>query len=601
MNKKLTVLLLCVAITLGLAGATAFATDGPAPSIDFEDGLYGFVGLDMSPGNADESVLSIADYNGSKALKVEVQKKAPYVIFEISALLGDDVAKLSSVTMDVGIDNGADGKFYACSGRIYKYFGEDLEKTYDEWSVYLASKNPNKGTMTMDEDEAFIAGAGNYIVFSKEVDNYSTKTGGTPVSLYIDNVCFYDADGNVLPADTAAMFVPRATETDWSNLTIVDNEIDLGMAGAGGAWSQGANGNTLQNGGTLDPAIITEDSIITIYYSGAGNMWLVGVSGGNPNGDWIRIAQETAAINDSHTMAQVTGAQVIEALGAEFGGTLAILQCESDQDWEVTKVTVGTKADMLYGLKDAVDLGVSASGGAWSQGSDINTLLNGGTFDAATILPGTVFNISFAGEGDMWMVGVSGGNPNGDWIRIAQSAALQYGGNAQITYDQIVAALGEDFASTLSRLQCESDQDWEVYAVTFGVATPPYVEAKNQEDLGGAGAAGAWSQGADVHTLLDGGTFDANLIVPGTVITVSYAGAGDMWLVGVSGGNPNGDWIRIAQGAAVKNAKGDKVQITYDQIVAALGADFASTLARIQCESDQEWEVYSVSLGTAAE
>ena len=120
MNKKLTVLLLCVAITLGLAGAAAFAADGPAPSIDFEDGLYGFVGLDMSAGNADESGLSIADYNGSKALKVEVHQKVPYVIFEISALLGDDVAKLSSVTMDVGIDNGADGKFYACSGRIYK-------------------------------------------------------------------------------------------------------------------------------------------------------------------------------------------------------------------------------------------------------------------------------------------------------------------------------------------------------------------------------------------------------------------------------------------------------------------------------------------------
>jgi hypothetical protein len=47
--------------------------------------------------------------------------------------------------------------------------------------------------------------------------------------------------------------------------------------------------------------------------------------------------------------------------------------------------------------------------------------------------------------------------------------------------------------------------------------------------------------------------------------------------------------------------KGDKAQITYDQIVAALGADFAATLARLQCESDQDWEVYSVTLGTAAE
>jgi len=579
----------------------ASATEAAAPSIDFEDGLYGFAGMDMSAGNADASVLSVVDYNGSKALKVEVQGKVPYVIFEISALLGEDVAKVAAVSMDIGIDNGADGKFYACSGRIYKYFGTDLEKTYDEWAVYLASKNPNTAKMEMDEDEAFLADAGNYIVVSKETDNYATKTGDTPVSMYIDNVYFYDAEGNVLPVDTAALFVPRDTETDWSNLTIVDHEVDLGMAGAGGAWSQGADGNTLANGGTLDPAVITEDSIITIYYSGEGNMWLVGVSGGNPNGDWIRIAQETAAINDSHTMAQVTGAQIIEALGADFGTTLAKLQCESDQDWEVTKVTIGTKADALYGLKDAVDCGVAASGGAWSQGADIYTTNEGGTFDAAAIVPGTVFNINFNGEGSMWLVGVSSGNPNGDWIRIAQGEALQYDGNAQVTYDQIVAALGEDFASTLARIQCESDMDWEVYSVTFGTAVEPYAEAVDQIDLGAAGAAGAWTQGADIYTPLENGTFDAASIVPGTVITVNYAGEGDMWLVGVSSGNPNGDWIRIAQGAAKKNAKGDKVQITYDQIVEALGADFASTLARIQCESDQDWEVYSVTLGTAAE
>ena len=36
----------------------------------------------------------------------------------------------------------------------------------------------------------------------------------------------------------------------------------------------------------------------------------------------------------------------------------------------VTRVTIGAKADALYGLKDAVDLGVSGAGGAWSQGAD---------------------------------------------------------------------------------------------------------------------------------------------------------------------------------------------------------------------------------------
>ena len=602
MNKKFLAWLLTAALVLTGAGG-ALCESAEKTAIDFEDGVFGFIGLDMSAGNADASSLSVVDYNGSKALMVDIQKKVPYLAFELDGLLHEGIEKVRSITMDVGLGL-CGGTFYACSGRVYAYSGAELTKSYDEWSVYMAGKNPKTITATLAEGETFTAGAGNYIVLSKEVDNFVTRTGGKPVTMYVDNIRFLDADGKALPVDPSAVYVARSSGPDWSNLTVVDHESELGGAGSGGAWSQGADILTVAGGGAFDPATLRAGDIITIYFEGAGRMWLVGVSSGNKNGDWIRVADGgNAPVNGSNNMAQVTYEQLVAALGADFASTLQKLQCESDQAWAVTKVTVGRKADALYGLAGAVDLNASGSAGAWAQGADIVTVAGGGTFDPSAIVPGTVFNISFSGAGNMWLVFVSSGNKNGDWVRVADGGnSLQYNGNAQVTYDQIVAALGADFASTLQKIQCESDQDWEVYGVTFGKAVAPYAEAKDQVELGGAGKGEAWSQAADIYTVAGGGTFDPALIVKGSVLTVNYAGEGNMWLVFVSSGNKNGDWVRVADGGmASKNAAGDKVQITYDQIVAALGADFAATLQRIQCESDQAWESYSVTLGVAAE
>lgn len=593
--------LLVVALVLSMAGVSL--AEDSAASIDFEDGVFGFVGMAMDAGNADESVLSVVDYNGSKALKVDIQTKVPYVAFELSGLLGENVANVRKITMDIGIDLGGD-KFYACSGCVYAYIGEELEKTSDDWSVYMERSNPKTVIAEIADDELFIADAGNYIVVSKEVDNYATKTGEAPVDMYIDNICFYDADGKLMSVDKSAQFVARSSGPDWSGIQAMDGEVEIGVAGSAGAWGQGADINTVAAGGTFDPATLKAGDIVTIYFESEGNMWLVGVSDGNPNGDWIRIADGgNAPINGSHNMAQVTYEQIVAALGEDFATTLQRLQCESDTDWAVTKITVGTAADVLYGMAGVSELGGAGSGGAWAQGADVNTVAAGGTFDPATIVPGTLFNVNYAGDGEAWLVFVSDGNSNGDWVRVGDGGtSLKYNGNAQVTYDMIVAMLGEDFASTLQRIQVESDMDWESYSITFGTAVAPYVEAVDQVELGGAGTAGAWGQGADISTVAAGGTFDPATIVPGTVLTVNYASEGNMWVVFCSSGNPNGDWLRIADnGFASKNAAGDKVQITYDQIVAVAGEDFASTLQRIQCESDVDWESYSVTLGTAVQ
>ena len=151
-------------------------------SIDFEDGLFGFVGLSMAKGNADASELSLVDYNGSKALKVDVQSKVPYVALSLDGLLGADIEKVRTIEMDLGVDLSG-GKFYACSGRIYAYSGTKLTESYDDWAVYMEKSNPKTAISTLGSDEElFVANAGNYIVISKETDN-AQSAGNDPVSL----------------------------------------------------------------------------------------------------------------------------------------------------------------------------------------------------------------------------------------------------------------------------------------------------------------------------------------------------------------------------------------------------------------------------------
>ncbi|NTV77796.1 MAG: hypothetical protein HGA25_01290, partial [Clostridiales bacterium] len=66
--------------------------------------------------------------------------------------------------------------------------------------------------------------------------------------------------------------------------------------------------------------------------------------------------------------------------------------------------------------------GFAVSGDGWAQ-NGVNTTLNGGTFDATTLTPGSILTIYYNSESeidkDMWLVGVSTeDNPNGTWLRI---------------------------------------------------------------------------------------------------------------------------------------------------------------------------------------
>ncbi|TAH69566.1 MAG: hypothetical protein EWM47_06625 [Anaerolineaceae bacterium] len=574
-------------------------------SIDFEDGLYGFVALYTAPANADPSEFSIADFNGSKALRVtNMAGKVPYLAIDISSLAGDKIADVKSITMDIGTEH-PDGTFYATSGKIIAYSGEKRTESNDPWSVYLATKNPNAARAILDEGEEFIAGYQNMIILTLDTDNGATEGAGN-ASFYIDNIRLLDGSDNVIKADSTVAFAepPGFSDVDRVNLIAVKNEVEVWSGDSGAAWGQGTGVNTLAQGGTLDPALITEDSVITIYFQSEGDMWLVLQSweDGAPFG-WQRVADQGASIkNPSNTIAQITYNQLVKYCNTDdFVTYLSMLQCESDMEWSVSSVTIGQRSGIVE-LKNEVDIWTDDSGDAWAQGTGIQTLSDGGPFDPALIQPGCIINIEYKSDGNMWLVAVSGveGSPF-SWQRIAdQGNSLTDGSTCQITYDQLVQYLGtDDFVTYLSKLQCESDMPWEVYRVSIGYPAGLVPVANEVEIPEFAGDKGdAWSQGTGVQSLSDGGTFDPALIQPGCIYTIDYASDGMMWVVMQSfkDGAPY-SWQRVAdQGVAADNGK--RAQITYDQLVEYCKTDdFVTTLSQLQCESDMPWEVYKFTIG----
>lgn len=574
-------------------------------SVDFEDGLYGFVAIYTAPANADASELSIADFNGSKALKVtNVNGKVPYLAIDISSLVGDKIADVRTITMDIGLEH-PDGNFYACSGKIYAYSGEKRTESSDPWAVYIETKNPNTAKAVLDAGEEFVADCQNMIIVALDTDNGATKGVGS-ANFYVDNIRIMDANGNVIKADSSVAFVewPGFSEVDRRNLIPVKNEIEIWSNDGGSAWAQGAGCLTLAQGGTFDPALINENSVITIYYQSEGDMWLVAQSwvDGAPFG-WQRIADQGASIkNPSGTIAQITYDQLVQYCNTnDFVTYLSMLQCESDQDWSISSVTIGERSGIVE-LKNEVEIWTNDSGDAWTQGTGVLTLSEGGTFDPALIQPGCIINIEYKSEGNMWLVAQSwkDGAPFG-WQRVADQGASKTDGSVcQITYDQLVQYCGtDDFVTYLSMLQCESDQPWEVYRVTIGYPAGLVSVNKEVEIPEFAGDNGdAWAQGTGVMTLSEGGPFDPALIQPGCVITIDYKSDGLMWLVAQSwkDGAPFG-WQRVAdQGVAATN--GSRAQITYDQLVQYCNTeDFVTYLSMLQCESDQPWEVYRVAIG----
>ena len=451
--RKVLSWLLIVTMTVGLC-AFASAETAAVDKIDFADEAFGFLGIATAKGNADAAAeLSVVDYQGAKALKIDSKSKAPYVAFNIEGLLGDQLSKVRAISATYGIDEaGPDGKFYATSGVVYTYTGEENVETKHDWSVYLAKKNPRTIVTKLDESEVFVPGMNNSLVISKETDNCLTATG-TGLAVYLTDIQFLDAEGNALPLDLTAVYESADTGRDTSNLFALSNPVTFaGFETTGGGWGQ--------NGFDWDPAVLealVPGTVMEIEYeSEDGSMWVVFPDAA---AGWSRIAQDTAAIQGGK--AYITYDQIAAVVGEDKTAWGGRLQCEAKTNWTVYSVKVGQLVEIPAFNKVVEFPGFETTGGGWGQ--------NGFDWDPAVLealVPGSALIVTFESEDNsMWVVFPDAA---AGWSRIAQDAAVINGGKAYITYDQIAAVVGEDKTAWGGRLQCEAKTNWTVYGVAVG-------------------------------------------------------------------------------------------------------------------------------------
>ncbi len=256
----------------------------------------------------------------------------------------------------------------------------------------------------------------------------------------------------------------------------------------------------------------------------------------------------------------------------------------------------GRDSSNLYAVKGAVNFeGFATSAGAWTQdGFDMPQEI----IDA--LVPGSVVEIEYKSEtGNMWIV-----MPDSEkgWMRVGQAgtddpAYINNSGNiAQITYEQLAALCGDDVSTWGARMQCEADGEWEVFSVKVGQQAKNMAVVNGVDFAGFATKADAWAQdGFDMPQEI----IDA--LVPGSVVEITYSSeSGNMWIV-----MPDSEkgWMRVGQVGTDDPAicDGQKCYVTYEQLAALCGEDVSTWGARMQCEADSAWEVYSVKVGMAAE
>jgi mannose-6-phosphate isomerase-like protein (cupin superfamily) len=306
----------------------------------------------------------------------------------------------------------------------------------------------------------------NIIVINLKTDTGQGKGHGN-ATLYIDDIRFLDASGNLITADTTVAFNPPAgyadTGVDMTHMVYLKDVVDLeGFAVSADGWSQAGVDITedIQN-------LLVPGSYVEIEYSSeSGEIWLVVTGAAN---GWVRINNDGKSVkNTSKSMAQISYEDIMAACGgADSSALTGQIQCESDTPWEVFGVRIG-KDSGLTDLKKATILdGFAVSADAWSQaGVDI-------TADIQELLvPGSVVEIEYTSEsGEMWVVITGAAN---GWVRVNDAGSGMSRNNGricQVPYEDIMAACGGADSSALTgQIQCESDTAWEVFGVSIGMS-----------------------------------------------------------------------------------------------------------------------------------
>ena len=199
--------------------STSAVAEG-ATSIDFEDGDCSFMYMNVDSG-ADDSKLSVEDYDGSKQLKVDVQDstKVPKVWFDIYKIMTPDAATtVKSIEFDLTIVPKDSSKQLGWMGGAVGAAGsygtqKNPSWSQDTWECTDDNLYVDGGVAKTHIKRTFLLKATQGFTAKSESPFFGLMTwanqNGTEYVMYIDNVVFTDdADKTI----TLGLPVEEATE-----------------------------------------------------------------------------------------------------------------------------------------------------------------------------------------------------------------------------------------------------------------------------------------------------------------------------------------------------------------------------------------------------
>lgn len=207
-----------------MAAMSVSAINEGGTVIDFEDGDFSFVYMNTDAG-ADNSVLSVEDYNGSKRLKVDVQDKkmVPKVWFDLDKITDrSNTVQIRKITFDLAIvPKTAEGIVGWAGGAVGAAGG------FDPNAAGSGQVNPSWSDKAWDSG-AYDPGVAAELKVERKFmmkNEFYTEDGVNPFFglmrwaaaddadnyvMYIDNVQLLDDKGNALPIGVT----PAPAETE---------------------------------------------------------------------------------------------------------------------------------------------------------------------------------------------------------------------------------------------------------------------------------------------------------------------------------------------------------------------------------------------------
>ena len=228
--KKALASVAAVAMAASMVSAFSVSTSAitEGTKIDFEDGDYSFVYLNLDDGS-DNSVLSVEDYDGSKQLKVDVQQtgKVPKVWFDLDKITArENTIQISTIEMDLTFVPKSETEMVGWAGGVIASAGG-----FDQNNTQGSQINPNwtQTDWASEDENAYTEGMPAKVHATKKfllpASKYTAEgtnpffgimrwAADTNYVMYVDNIVLKDKDGNALPVGVTAAATEEAATTE---------------------------------------------------------------------------------------------------------------------------------------------------------------------------------------------------------------------------------------------------------------------------------------------------------------------------------------------------------------------------------------------------